>query len=151
MNEELDVVEYELKQLTVFFLTQKEVYPTFIVIKDDKRFVMPASFQNAAQKDIISQGMKDLVKKSDPDYVVYVSEAWIAPIRTKMERLTSVSKANDRKEILMIVIEFNSGTKHCRFAYVLREGNDVRLTKFEKLESDLTSGRFMDFFPTVKN
>jgi hypothetical protein len=147
----LEIVEQELRSIDNYFHQQEEVYPTIILLKDEQRFLLPVNFQSNVQKDIVSQGIKDLVKKSDPDVVIYFAEAWIAPIRMKQDRMTPISKANDRMEILLVQIEFKSGEKFSRLAHILRNGPHARLSKFEDLGTDLTSGRFMDFFPITKN
>jgi hypothetical protein len=146
-----EILEQELKNIEDHFKAAKEIYPTVIMIKDDNRFLFPASSQSSVQKDIVSQGIKDLVKKSDPDVVIYFAEAWMAPIRMKQDRLIPISRADDKVEILLVHIEFKTGEKYSRLAHILRNGPEAKLSSFENLGVDLTSGRFMDFFPHTTN
>src|ERR1700758_3695723 len=93
-----DFVDIELKIINKIFEFQKEIYPMVVLIKDDKRYQIPVQYSSSAQKDIISQGIKDLVKTSEPDIVVYVAEAWTKVIQTKLDRLP-VSLSNDPDRI----------------------------------------------------
>src|SRR5260370_3136367 len=92
-------VDQELKFITEIFNIQKEVYPMVILLKDDNRYQVPVNFANNARKDIISQGIKDLVKKSEPDVVIFVAEAWVKFIKQKFDRLAALSTDTDKKEI----------------------------------------------------
>src|SRR6516225_4205769 len=81
-----EFVEQELALIRQVFEMQKEIYPMVILVKDDRRFQMPVYFHSSAQKDIVAQGIKDLVKKSEPDVVVYMAEAWVKFIKNKEDR-----------------------------------------------------------------
>lgn len=142
-----DFVDIELKIINMMFEAQKEIYPMVVLIKDDKRFQVPVSYSNSAHKDIVSQGIKDLVRTSDPDVVVYVAEAWTKVIQGKLDRLpTNIAQDPERIEIVTVQIEFKTGEKYGCSAQILRDGVP-HLSKFEVNPFDLSFGRFTDFFP----
>jgi hypothetical protein len=145
-----EVVDSELMRIRIMFENQKELYPSVILLKNERRFQIPAHTSNNANKDIVSQGIKDLVKKTEPEVVVYFAEAWMTVIKDKLQRL-GIDKSTDHMEIVVAQIEFKSGEKFSRMAKIQRNGAQVKLDKFETLGEDLTRGRFMDFFPHTEN
>jgi hypothetical protein len=147
-----EFVDIELKLIQRLFSIQKEVYPMVVLVKNDDRYQIPVQFQNAAHKDIVSQGIKDLVKRSEPDVVIYMAEAWVKVIKTKFDRIiTSITPADLEKfEIVCVQIEFKSGEKYSAEAKIIREDRKVKLEPFEFMNVDMSMGRFMDFFPIGK-
>jgi hypothetical protein len=144
-----EFVETELKVIHQLFDEMKEIYPMVVIVKDDKRYQVPVSYKTSAHKDIVSQGIKDLVKRSDPDIVIYVAEAWTKVIRDKMDRIPVAISAMDpdKYEIVVVQIEFRSGEKFGCEAKIFTEGSKRWLDKFEFIQSDFSMGRFVDFFP----
>jgi hypothetical protein len=141
-------IEVELKLINQMFDTQKEIYPMCVLVKDDRRFLVPVSYSSSAHKDIVSQGIKDLVKTSDPDVVVYVAEAWSGTIRSKFDRLPLDVYSNpERIEIVMAQIEFKTGEKYGCEAKIIRDGGAPKLGEFKISTGDCSFGRFTDFFP----
>ena len=108
-----EFVEMELKVLHELFDAQKEIYPMVVIIKGDNRYQVPVHYENAAHKDIVAQGIKDLVKRSEPDIVIYVAEAWTKVIRNKFDRIGGGIYAHDpdKYEIVVVQIEFKTGEK----------------------------------------
>jgi hypothetical protein len=146
-----EFVEHELQVINTLFSMQKEVYPTVILVKNDKRYQIPVHYSNAAHKDIVSQGIKDLVKKAEPDIVVYVSEAWMKVIRNKQDRLPwNLANDPDRIEIVIVQIEFKTGEKFGCQAKIIRDDGPPHLNKFEINKDDFSMGRFVDFFPVKR-
>jgi hypothetical protein len=145
--EQHEFIEQELKIVSHMFDVQKAIYPMAVLVKDDTRYQIPVTFQNNAHKDIVSQGIKDLVKKSEPDVVVYVAEAWMLAITSTSDRLPIPSRHPDRIEIVAVQIEFKTGEKFGCQARILRGNGQPRLDKFEVLRDDTSMGRFCDFFP----
>ena len=147
-----EFVDQELNLISAMFAVQKEIYPMAVLVKDDKRYGIPVRYENAAHKDIVSQGIKDLVKASEPDIVIYMAEAWVIVIKDKSDRLSLPvpSKHPDRTEIVVVQIEFKTGEKFGCQAQILRDHGTPRLDKFEVLVTDVTMGRFVDFFPVYR-
>jgi hypothetical protein len=144
-----EFVDQELNLISATFAVQKGLNPMVVLIKDDQRYAIPVQYQNAAHKDIVSQGIKDLVKTSQPDIVVYMAEAWIKIIKGRLDRLPESIHPEDfhKEEIVAVQIEFKSGEKFGCEAKILRDKGIPRLDKFEIRSSDYTLGRFVDFFP----
>jgi hypothetical protein len=144
-----EFVEQELKLIHQVFDIQKEIYPMVILIKDDKRYQVPISYTSAAHKDIVSQGIKDLVKRSDPDVVIFAAEAWTKIIRDKNDRIPiAVSPSDpDKIEILVVQIEFRSGEKFGCEARIIQHQDTRLLDKWKIMDCDRSMGRFVDFFP----
>jgi hypothetical protein len=141
-------IEVELKLINEMFDKQKEIYPMAVLIKEERRYLVPVSYSSSAHKDIVSQGIKDLVKTSDPDVVVYVAEAWSKTIRDKFDRLPlNVSRDPERIEIVMAQIEFKTGEKYGCEAKIIRDDGAPRLGEFKISMGDCSFGRFTDFFP----
>jgi len=153
-----EFVDAELKAIHQKFDEKKEIYPTVVIVKGNERFPIPVAYQNTAHRDIISQGIKDLVKKSDPDIVIYVAETWAKLIRTAKDRFSSAHSDLDREEFLVVHIEFKSGEKYSCEARIATspvynkedlkiEHNKRSLAEFQFMDYDKTMGRFCDFFP----
>jgi hypothetical protein len=144
-----EFVDKELQIIGIMFKTQKEIYPMVVLIKDNERFQIPFSYKNAAHKEIVSQGIKDLVKKSEPDVVVFMAEAWSKIIKDKLDRIPLGISPNDpdKHEILIVQIEFQSGEKFSAEAQIIREGQETHLAPFMYADSSMSMGGFMDFFP----
>ena len=144
-----EFVDQELKVIEEIFRVQKEIYPMVVLVKDNDRYQIPISYQNTAHKDIVSQGIKDLVKKSEPDIVIYVAEAWAKILNSKEDRipLAGISTDPNRYEIIIVQIEFKSGEKFGAEARIIRESGDVKLAPFRIMDTNHSMGRFVDFFP----
>jgi hypothetical protein len=144
-----DFVSNELKIIEQMFNIQKEIYPMVVLIKNDERFNVPVSYKNTAHKDIVSQGIKDLVKGSEPDIVIYMAEAWTKIIKDKLDRIPTGIASNDpdKYEIIVVQIEFKSGEKFGAEAKIIREGEKAHLDSFKLMDADFSMGRFVDFFP----
>jgi len=149
-----EFVEHELKVISTLFQIQKELYPMVVLIKNDERFKIPVSYNNDAHKDIVSQGIKDLVKKSEPDIVIYMAEAWVKFIRAKWDRLPWTAQGAEKHEIVIVQIEFKSGERFTCEAKIIRDPKNpdrqVYLDKFEYGQDDMSMGRFVDFFPAKR-
>ncbi len=145
-----EIVEVELQLIAVTFNTKKELHPMFILIKDDKRFVCPVSFSNDTQKDIVNLGMRDLVKNTLPDIVVYAAEAWMIVFKKMPKELPRPSTHPDKVEVVIVQIEFKTGEKFSCMADILRNGDDVKLDKFDITSDGTDIGRFVDFFPVTR-
>jgi hypothetical protein len=113
---------------------------------------VPVSYKNAAHKDIVSQGIKDLVKGSEPDIVIYMAEAWAKVIVDKSDRIPIAIAPNDpdKYEILVVQIEFRSGEKFGAEAKIIRKEQEVHLEPFRIMDADFSMGRFVDFFPVKR-
>jgi hypothetical protein len=144
-----EFVEMELKVLHELFDAQKEIYPMVVIIKGDNRYQVPVHYENAAHKDIVAQGIKDLVKRSEPDIVIYVAEAWTKVIRNKFDRIGGGIYAHDpdKYEIVVVQIEFKTGEKFECEAKILKYNKKRLLDKWEIDDSGWGMGRFVDFFP----
>jgi hypothetical protein len=144
-----EFVEMELRLLHQMFDVQRVIHPMVILVKDDKRYLVPVHYQNAAHKDIISQGIKDLVKKSEPDIVIYVAEAYVRVLKGPIDLLpTSISpNSPDKEEVLIVQIEFKTGEKYGAEARIIQYGGTRLLKNWKVVDSDTSMGRFVDFFP----
>jgi hypothetical protein len=144
-------VMLELKIINKMFDELKVIQPMVVFIKDDNRIAVAAEFHSDIHKDIVSQGIKDLVAKSEPDVVIYVAEAWAVTLPSGFfQNYPRPADHKDRVEIICAQIEFKTGEKYSCSAKILREGGNARLDKFEISKGGMTMGRFVDFFP-VKN
>jgi hypothetical protein len=147
-----EFVDLELKLLHQIFDIQQEIYPMAILVKDGKRFQVPVNYSNTAHKEIVAQGIKDLVKKSDPEIVIYVAEAWAKVIRDKFDRLeVGVSVHDpDKYEIVVVQIEFKTGEKFGAEARITMYEGKRLLKDWEVVDAYSSMGRFVDFFPTKR-
>lgn len=147
-----EFVDQELKIIEGIFFARKQINPMVILIKDDRRYPMPVSYQNTAHKEIVSQGIKDLVKRSEPDVVVYMAEAWTKFIKNNLDRIpTSILPSDlDKEEIIAVQIEFKSGEKFGAEARIIREGKNIHLGPFRVVDAMWSMGRFVDFFPVTR-
>jgi hypothetical protein len=119
-----------------------------VLIKNDQRTAIPVEFHGDAHKDMMSQGIKDLVKRSEPDIVIYSAEAWALTVKEYEEGVTPrPTNHPDRIEVVIARIEFKTGEKYDCQAKILREKGEARLNKFEVLPGGMSMGRFVDFFP----
>jgi len=144
-----EFVDQELSLISAMFAVQRVIEPMAVLIKDDQRFGVNAYYENDAHKEIVSQGIKDLVKRSDPDVVVYMAEAYTKVIKGKPGKIPSRILPSDLEaiEIVTVQIEFRTGEKYGCDAKIYRDQNIPRLGIFEIHQTDMTFGRFMDFFP----
>ena len=144
-----EFVDQELSLIAATFAIQKVIEPMVVLVKDDKRYAVPVHYQNSAHKDIVSQGIKDLVKNSDPDVVVYMAEAYTKVIKGKPGVIPARILPSDLEaiEIVTVQIEFRTGEKYGCDAQIKRDKGITRLEKFEINNTDKSFGRFMDFFP----
>lgn len=141
-------ITIELVLLSSLFEVQKGINPFAIIVKGEDRFLVPLTYKNATHKDIVSQGLKDLVRTMEPDAIVYAAEAWIKLVKSVNDEMpTSLADDPDRGEILMVQIEFKSGEKYSCMANIIREKEDVKLSQFDIKSSEPISGRFCDFYP----
>ena len=139
-----EFVDSELILVRKMFEIQKVIHPMIVLIKEDSRYAVPVELPDNARKDIIAQGIKDLVKKAEPDVVVFLAEAWTTVMRNMADRfLHSV----ERHEIIHVLIEFKTGEKYGCAAKIIREKGEPRLEKFDVVPNDISMGRFCDFFP----
>jgi hypothetical protein len=147
-----EFVDQELSLISAMFAIQKVVKPMVVLIKDDKRFAVPVYYQNIAHKEIVAQGIKDLVKNSEPDVVIYMAEARTKIIQGITSELPSSISPHDPQawEIVNVQIEFRTGEKFGCDAKINRDQGITRLEKFEVHDATRSIGRFADFFPITK-
>jgi hypothetical protein len=121
-------------------------------MKDGRDVFFPVKFSNDAQKEIISAGIKELVKLSQPDSVAYASEAWGISLAKgeDFHHHPRPSEHKDRIEIVMIQIEFITGEKFGCSADIIRSESNVRLGEFKILDAKHSMGRFVDFYPVAE-
>jgi hypothetical protein len=144
-----EVVDQELSIISATFAVQKAIEPMAVLIKDDRRFGVNAYYENDAHKEIVSQGIKDLVKRSDPDIVIYMAEAYTKVIKGKRGVIPARISPSDLEaiEVVTVQIEFKTGEKYGCDARIKRDRGVVRLERFEVHDASMAFGRFMDFFP----
>jgi len=143
-----EFVEIELKLVETMFDRQKEIYPMFVIIKDKKRALVPVQITNNVQKEIVAQSIKDLVKRSEPDVVVFIAEAWIAIITGKLDRIPLPHESASRFEVVAVHIEFKTGEKYgCEARITRNPGELPRLGPWDINDAGHSMGRFCDFFP----
>jgi hypothetical protein len=147
-----EFVNIELKLIEKVFDQTHVLRPMVVLIKNNERYVIPAAFSNDLQKDIVSQGIKDLVKNAEPDIVIYSCEAWSATLDEYIDGVTPpASQQPNRVEIIAAQIEFKTGEKYSCQARILRHGDQPpRLDKFEVSTGGMSMGRFVDFFPITR-
>lgn len=144
-------VDLELQIIANVFNVRKVVDPMVIFIKDDKRSMVLAEFRNDIHKDILSQGIKELVAKSMPDIVVYTAEAWMTFEKNyKPGETIRPAYHPNRVEIIVARIEFKTGEKFDCHAKILRSKGEATLDKFEVMPGGMSMGRFVDFYPISK-
>jgi hypothetical protein len=143
-----EAVDLELNLITQVFDKQKVVHPMVVFIKDDRRTIAMVEFHSDAHKDMMSEGIKQLVRESMPDLVIYTAEAWRAFVPEYIEGVTPRPALHpDRVEVIIARIEFKTGEKYDCEAKILREKGQARLDKFEIMPGGMSMGRFVDFFP----
>lgn len=143
-----DQVEVELGIIRETFNQAKMIPSVLILLKNEERFVLPFAFKNEEHKNVVAAGMRDLVKNTDPDVVIYVSEAWITKFSLDAIRMGKLLKeSKEREEMLTVQVEYKTGEKFGHCAKILRQGSKVRLGEFKSYQP--MGGRFMDFYPTT--
>jgi hypothetical protein len=146
-----EFVDQELMLMTHVFNQQTVVHPMVFFVKDGKRSAFIAEFRNDLHKQMLSDGIKELVKRSEPDMVIYSAEAWAAYVPEYIEGVTPrpINQPN-RIEIVIVHIEFKTGEKYDCQAKIIREKGKAHLDKFEILPGGLSMGRFVDFYPVTR-
>jgi hypothetical protein len=144
-----ETIDHAIRIVTKLFNDCKYIDTFCILIKDGREAYIPVKFSNDAQKEIISAGIKELVKISDPDTVVYASEAWarIVPKEEDLTNLIPPREHKDRVEIVMMQIEFRTGEKFGCSADIIRSELDTKLGEFKIYDAKHSMGRFVDFYP----
>ncbi|HEY1249065.1 MAG TPA: hypothetical protein VGE97_08770 [Nitrososphaera sp.] len=143
-----ELVDAELGLINLMFEKQHEIYPMCVIVKDHERYLIPVSLPNNARKDVIAQGIRDLVKRSNPDIVIFVAEAWVTIVKSKLDRMQIPPYSHEKVEMISAHIEFKTGEKYGCEARIIREpGKLPRLEKFDVTDGKYDMGRFCDFFP----
>jgi hypothetical protein len=147
-----ETIDHAIGLITNFFNKFKYLNAFCLLIKNDKITCVPLSFSNDIQKDIMSAGIKELVKRSDPDTVVYACEAWSihASKEEDLDMMIRPSERQDRVEIVMIQIEFRTGEKFGCSADIIRTESSARLGDFKIMDAKYSMGRFADFYPVAE-
>ena len=142
------LVELELKLANMMFDQLKVIHPMVVFVKGEQRAMMPAEFHSELDKDQLAQTVRELVKRSEPDCVVYIAEAW-AVISTKEEVEKGLRPMHhpNREEIVFLQIEFKTGEKYSCEARIVREKGEARLDKWNVKSDAFSVGRFVDFYP----
>jgi hypothetical protein len=146
-----DTVNHVVKIVTDLFNQYEGINSFCMIIKDDRESYVPIIFSNDFQKDVMSAGIKELVKRFDPDTVAYASEAW-GITSSKREDIENVipSQHKDRVEMVIIQIEFRTGEKFGCSAKIIRTEQGVKLGEFDISDSKFSMGRFVDFYPIAE-
>jgi hypothetical protein len=144
-----EFVTQELGLIRQTFDQLKVLNPMVVFIKDDRRTIIGVEFHNDAHKDVMSEGIKELVKRSMPDIVIYSAEAWMAVMKEYKEGITPPPRNHpDRIEIVVVRVEFKTGEKYDCSAKILREKGKAWLDKFDiNPDGGMSMGRFVDFYP----
>jgi hypothetical protein len=147
-----ELVNNELKVVGQIFAQRKIIQPMVVLIKQGARSLWPLAFENSYEKEVLSELIKTLVSRSMPDTVVYMAEAWMAAVANLEEYRKSprIKERADRKEIVMVQIEFKTGEQFSCIADIIRNGDAAWLGKFTIEDKNFGTGRFMDFFPRNK-
>jgi hypothetical protein len=148
-----ELVEQELKIVRMLFEKTKSLDPLFILIHEDHRAVLPVGFANDDHKDILSTAIKELVKKTQPDAVIYMAEAWMIKVSQEemsKHELPRPSIRKDRIECINVQIEFKTGERFGCTANITRHGHQVELGEFNIADGLMMSGRFTDFYPPTR-
>jgi hypothetical protein len=146
-----EFVDRELMLMEHVFNEQNVVHPMVVFVKNNQRSGIMVEFRNDLHKEILSESIKELVKRSDPDIVIYAAEAWTVtvPISEYTERTRAFNNPN-RIEVVVVRIEFKTGEKYDCEAKIIRERGKPRLSKFEVLPGGMSMGRFVDFYPVTR-
>jgi hypothetical protein len=145
VTQELGFIEKTFNQFNV-------LSPMVVFVKDNRRTIIAAEFHNDAHKDMVSEGIKELVKRAEPDVVIYSAEAWMIVAKEYKEGVTiRPSYHPDRIEIVTARIEFKTGEKYDCSAKILREKGKAWLDKFDiNPDGGMSMGRFVDFYPVTR-
>jgi hypothetical protein len=146
-----EFVDQELMLIEHVFNQQNVVHPMVVFVKDDMRSAVMAEFRNDLHKEILSQSIKELVKRSEPDIVIYAAEAWAVNVPEYIEGVTPRPTVHpDRIEVIIVRIEFKTGEKYDCQANIIREKGNPHLSKFEVLPGGMSMGKFVDFYPVTR-
>jgi hypothetical protein len=146
-----EFVDQELMLMEHVFNQQNVVHPMIVFVKDNRRSAFIAEFRNDLHKEMLSEGIKELVKRSEPDMVIYSAEAWVTYLPEYIEGVTTRPMHHpDRIEMVVVHIEFKTGEKYDCQAKIIREKGVAHLDKFEVLPGGLSMGRFVDFYPVTR-
>jgi hypothetical protein len=146
-----EFVDQELMLMGHVFNEQNVIHPMVVFVKNGQRSAVMAEFRNDLHKEILSESIKELVKRSEPDVVIYAAEAWTVNVPKYTEGVTPRPMYHpDRVEVIIVRIEFKTGEKYDCQASIIRERGKPRLSKFEVLPGGMTMGRFVDFYPVTR-
>jgi hypothetical protein len=147
-----EIVDVELNAVRFLFDTQKEIHPMAVFVRDGEHNMLPLTFDNDYEKDLASNMIRRIVKKENPDAVIYMAEAWSLILKEKElpKDLPRPSESKDRIEVVIVTIEFKTGEKFSCQARILREKDTVTLDKFDVSQDQMLMGRFVDFFKPEK-
>ena len=142
------LVTDELYLIRELFNKQMRLLAYLVLIKEEQRFLVPVSFKDDEHKDVVGQGMRDLVREVMPDVVIFTSEVWISKLDMKAYKEgRMIREANDRQEAVQVLFEFKTGERFLKCAHIMRTGELARLARFEDWDYKTLTGRFVDFFP----
>jgi hypothetical protein len=133
-----DLVNNLLQYVTQEFYQHKGIQSTFIFIKNANQTEMPVQLGNEIHKNNMDITIKDLVRRSEPDAVVFISEGWTREL------------VNSPTELVVVHIEFKTGEKFGCTAQITR-ADKLLLGQFEVHDAANDMGLFMDFYPHSLN
>lgn len=139
-----ELVEDTAKHVQKLFAKHKKVPTTFLFYKDREEHVMPVQFENEEERDTALFMMKAIVQSLQPDYVVFIGEAWGNADGDGVP----LSQHVDRIELVMITAEARDNNKETIVgnAEIVRKGKKVRLKKFDFRTVTEQPGRFSRFY-----
>ncbi len=125
--------------------------PTFFVGNDNDVGIIPATFQNKAEKDKASRMIKDLVSRTNATFVVMVAESWMKALpiekgKPEPEMPKSIAGDADAKEI--VLVHYETPLEVWSAMIPILPGRKMGEVKWEKMDD--AEGRFAQFFPRNK-
>lgn len=141
-------IDLELYLIGELFDALEGINPMFVTMRGTEREIVPVLFRNDFEKDIVSEALKRLVEATQPDYVVYASEAWSAayPKGQFPKGTPRPSQNPNREEVLIVQIEFKTGETYGCCAKIIRDEKTVKLSEFKVNKIAIQTGRFANFY-----
>jgi len=120
------------------------VHPMWILENDNEVLPIVAPFDGPDTKDAAAKFVRSKAKEMKAQVSGFMAEAWVVELKKDQPSPKSISKHEDRREIIQIFAEDTSGAHVMGAYYILRpEHGKAKLSPFKVYpEADHISGRF---------
>ncbi len=104
---------------------------------------------NAEKKQLYLQLIKGVAKEENANIAGICSEAWLKKFESdehlKRHKRGSLSEDNSHSEVIILFLNSKCGKKFTHTAEIIRDGESVKLGKWQDMSDGETGGIFPDF------